>query len=90
MSGQTNSGIKEYFFGKNLDKKLTSQRFIKFQQNLQKEVMYLEVSSTNDVLVSNHTHAIMLYFVLKSVHLFFFLGGGGHGKGYTENTHNSG
>ena len=43
LSAHVNSGIKEYFFGKNLEKRLTVQRFIQFQKNLQQEVMYLEV-----------------------------------------------
>ena len=43
LSGHTNSGIREYLFGKDLDKKLTAQRFIEFQRNVQKEVMFLEV-----------------------------------------------
>ena len=43
LSTHVNSGIKEYFFGKDLKKRLTVQRFIEFQKNLQQEVMYLEV-----------------------------------------------
>lgn len=43
LSAHVNSGIKEYFFGKDLKKRLTVQRFIEFQKNLQQEVMYLEV-----------------------------------------------
>lgn len=45
LSAHVNSGIKEYFFGKNLEKRLTVQRFIQFQKNLQQEVMYLEFNS---------------------------------------------
>lgn len=43
LSAHVNSGIKEYFFGKDFKKRLTVQRFIEFQKNLQQEVMYLEV-----------------------------------------------
>lgn len=45
LSAHVNSGIKEYFFGKDLKKRLTVQRFIEFQTNLQQEVMYLEVNT---------------------------------------------
>lgn len=45
LSTHMNSGIKEYFFGKNLEKRLSVQRFIEFQKNLQQEVMYLEVGT---------------------------------------------
>lgn len=45
LSAHVNSGIKEYFFGKDLKKRLTVQRFIEFQRNLQQEVMYLEFNS---------------------------------------------
>ena len=43
MGSKVNSGLKTYFFGPNSADKLTSQSFIKFQQNLQKEVLFLEV-----------------------------------------------
>ena len=43
LAPHVNSGLKEYFFGKNLEKKLTVKRFIEFQKNLQQEVMFLEV-----------------------------------------------
>ena len=43
LSDQVNSGLKEYFFGKNKDKRLTAKGFIEFQKKLQREVMYLEV-----------------------------------------------
>lgn len=48
LSAHVNSGIKEYFFGKNLEKRLTVQRFIQFQKNLQQEVMYLEVGKVDN------------------------------------------
>ena len=43
LSAHVNSGLKVYMFGKDLDKKLTVKRFMEFQKNLQKEVMFLEV-----------------------------------------------
>ena len=43
LSPHVNSGLKEYFFGKNMEKKLTVKRFAEFQKNLQQEVMFLEV-----------------------------------------------
>jgi len=55
LSAHVNSGIKEYFFGKNLEKRLTVQRFIQFQKNLQQEVMYLEVG-----IDDNNTHVLVL------------------------------
>lgn len=45
LSPHVNSGLKEYFFGKNMEKKLTVQRFAEFQKNLQQEVMFLEFNS---------------------------------------------
>ena len=45
LSSHVNSGLKEYMFGKTLEKKLTTTRFIEFQKQLQKEVMLLEVKS---------------------------------------------
>ena len=44
MGSQVNSGLKLYFFGPQCTEKLTFQRFIEFQQKLQKEVLFLEVS----------------------------------------------
>ena len=52
LSAHVNSGIKEYFFGKKLEKRLTVQRFIEFQKNLQQEVMYLEVGIVDKYLCS--------------------------------------
>ena len=43
LSAHVNSGLKEYFFGKSMEKRLTIKRFIEFQKNLQQEVMFLEV-----------------------------------------------
>lgn len=45
LSAHVNSGLKEYFFGKNMEKRLTTKRFIEFQKNLQHEVMFLEFNS---------------------------------------------
>lgn len=42
MGSQVNTGLKEYFFGPQCTQKLTAQRFIEFQQKLQKEVLFLE------------------------------------------------
>jgi len=38
-----NSGLAEYFFGTGLDQKLTFQRFLTFQQQLQREILSIEV-----------------------------------------------
>ena len=43
LSAHVNSGLKEYFFGKNMEKRLTAKRFTEFQRKLQQEVMLLEV-----------------------------------------------
>jgi len=64
LSAHVNSGIKEYFFGKNLEKRLTVQRFIQFQKNLQQEVMYLEVG-----IVDNNMCSVVLN---KLVVMVFF------------------
>ena len=37
-----NSALTTYFFGPNLDKKLTIQKFLDFQQQLQREILSLE------------------------------------------------
>lgn len=39
------SALTSYFFGPNLDQKLTVERFLDFQRQLQKEILWLEVSS---------------------------------------------
>ena len=55
LSAHVNSGIKELFFGKKIEKRLTVQRFIQFQKNLQQEVMYLEVG-----IVDNNMYSVFL------------------------------
>ena len=40
-----NTGLAEYFFGSGLDQKLTFQRFLIFQRQLQREILSLEVQS---------------------------------------------
>ncbi|XP_028399584.1 calcium uptake protein 1, mitochondrial-like [Dendronephthya gigantea] len=42
LGSRVNSGLKLYFFGPQCTQKLTAQRFIEFQQKLQKEVLFLE------------------------------------------------
>ena len=37
-----NSALSNYFFGENLDGKLTIERFLEFQQHLQVEILTLE------------------------------------------------
>ncbi|XP_026475772.1 calcium uptake protein 1 homolog, mitochondrial-like [Ctenocephalides felis] len=37
-----NSALTTYFFGENLDQKLTIEKFLNFQHDLQKEILYLE------------------------------------------------
>ena len=39
-----NTGLAEYFFGSGLDQKLTFQRFLTFQRQLQREILSLEVA----------------------------------------------
>lgn len=39
-----NSALTTYFFGENLDEKLTIEKFLGFQQQLQTEILGLEVS----------------------------------------------
>ena len=38
-----NTGLAEYFFGSGLDQKLTFQRFLTFQRQLQREILQIEV-----------------------------------------------
>lgn len=38
-----NSALTTYFFGPNMDQKLTIEKFLEFQQQLQKEILSLEV-----------------------------------------------
>lgn len=44
MGSKINSSLKQYFFGSQCTEKLTTRSFIEFQQRLQKEVLFLEVS----------------------------------------------
>ena len=39
-----NSALTTYFFGPNNDQKLTIEKFLEFQQQLQREILSLEVS----------------------------------------------
>jgi hypothetical protein len=39
-----NSALTTYFFGENRDKKLTIEKFLEFQEQLQREILILEVS----------------------------------------------
>lgn len=41
-----NSALTTYFFGENLDEKLTIEKFLDFQQQLQTEILGLEVSKS--------------------------------------------
>ena len=38
-----NTGLAEFFFGGGLDQKLTFQRFLAFQRQLQREILSIEV-----------------------------------------------
>jgi hypothetical protein len=38
------SALNHYFFGPNLDQKLTVEKFLDFQRQLQSEILWLEVS----------------------------------------------
>ncbi|XP_068707116.1 calcium uptake protein 1, mitochondrial-like [Montipora foliosa] len=49
LSAHVNSGLKEYFFGKNMEKRLTTKGFMDFQRRLQQEVMFLEFNSYDPV-----------------------------------------
>ena len=40
-----NTGLAEYFFGPGLDQKLTFQRFLTFQRQLQREILNIEVTA---------------------------------------------
>ena len=58
-----NTGLAEFFFGSGLDQKLTFQRFLTFQQQLQREILSLEVSTLSVVFVTfmlEHTGHILL------------------------------
>jgi len=39
-----NTGLAAYFFGNGLDQKLTFQRFLTFQRQLQREILGIEVA----------------------------------------------
>ena len=41
-----NTALTSYFFGPKLDQRLTVERFLEFQRQLQKEILWLEVGST--------------------------------------------
>ena len=43
--GEVSSALQTYFFGADGNKKLTAQEFIKFQHELQREILRLEVPS---------------------------------------------
>lgn len=50
-----NSALTTYFFGQNMKGKLTIEKFLEFQQQLQTEILSLEVSFTIP-------HYILFYF----------------------------
>lgn len=69
LSAHVNSGIKEYFFGKYLEKRLTVQRFIQFQKNLQQEVMYLEVGIVDNNMCSVVLNKLVVMVFFKLIQL---------------------
>ena len=50
LSNEVNTGLAQFFFGKDGSDKLTVDEFIEFKTNLQEEVMFLEVGF---LLISN-------------------------------------
>lgn len=42
-----NSALTTYFFGKKMDKKLTIEKFLEFQQQIQREILSLEFKRKN-------------------------------------------
>jgi len=46
-----NTGLAEYFFGRGLDQKLTFQRFLTFQRQLQHEILSIEVRYSTEVIL---------------------------------------
>ena len=61
-----NSALSNYFFGENLDGKLTIERFLEFQQHLQVEILTLEFNRKPILEVRSNLNA--------SCPLFLFLG----------------
>jgi len=51
-----NSGLAEYFFGTGLDQKLTFQRFLTFQRQLQREILSIEVVDKKITLNYSYFH----------------------------------
>ncbi|KAL0270498.1 UNVERIFIED_CONTAM: hypothetical protein PYX00_007894 [Menopon gallinae] len=52
-----NSALTTYFFGPNMDQKLTIEKFLEFQQQLQKEILSLEFQRKNPDSSGNITEA---------------------------------
>ena len=50
-----NSALSNYFFGENLDGKLTIERFLEFQQHLQVEILTLEFNRKPILEVRSNT-----------------------------------
>ena len=53
LNHSVNTGLTKYFFGEEGTGKLTSDEFVNFKNQLQKEVMYLEVWLFNSTVVRN-------------------------------------
>ena len=54
-SGGVSSALATYFFGPNLDQKLSIGDFLKFQQELHRGVLELEVSEMQTVDICHYT-----------------------------------
>lgn len=59
------SAISKYFFGNNLEQRLTINRFLHFQETVQKELLTLEVSVYNKIW--------FIYFPINCIKKKFFL-----------------
>ena len=58
------SAISKYFFGNNLEQRLTINRFLHFQETVQKELLTLEVSVYNKIW--------FIYFPINCIKKIFF------------------
>ena len=54
-----NSALSNYFFGENLDGKLTIERFLEFQQHLQVEILTLEFNRKPILEVRSNTYKVI-------------------------------
>ncbi|KAJ8942343.1 hypothetical protein NQ314_010097 [Rhamnusium bicolor] len=57
MKKGVNSALTTYFFGPNLKQKLTIEKFLDFQEKLQREILSLEFQRKNPDEMGNITEA---------------------------------